>query len=383
MLIISVLFFLPLIQYVYLWSAYMRNTVVTWGDISSFENFISYITQSDYSYKISARTIENSLPFFHTMFGYLSNEATPILFIAAILGFIIVGRKNRILLMFILALALSNVAILFLYGNNQDLFIMYRYLYVINITFAISLAYFFDSLFERYMSKERNKYLILAIIPLFVIGFQLKVGFEQNNRHDYSLFADFTKNAFESIRPNSIYITSGDPITGPAWYYQSIGLGRDVIIISGELVRYDWYIRSLMKRYPDAVNNTVLNKKGVGERLITIIENNIYKREIYSIPPGIIGNGADRFEFVPIGILNRVVLKGTDIKNILGTSRGWEYYRLVNIKAGFYEERMADNLVAYYKISLSNTATAYFNYGFNDDGEYLMRKSLEIVKDLR
>ena len=97
----------------------------------------------------------------------------------------------------------------------------------------------------------------------------------------------------------------------------------------------------------------------------------------------VIGIGPCAFEFVPIGLVNRIVLKDTDIREILTSSKEWQNYKLRNIKANFYKDAMVDNMTIYYIYALNNTGMAYFRNGFLDEGEYLLRKALDIGKDYR
>lgn len=378
-----VLSLLPLSQYLYLWLAYTRNTVMTWGSVGSFRDFFNYITQRDYVNKIAARTLNSSVLFANTLVKFLISEFTIPFFIIILLGLFILARKNKHLFLLLISLVAANILIMFLYGNDNDLFILARYISIPYVVCAISLAYFFDTLFKLVSLKKKGGYILVLGVIFILIGLQLKTALAFNNRHNNFIINDFTENAFSSIDSDSIFITTGDPITGPAWYFQSINRRNDIIIISGDLVRYNWYIENLAKRYPDIINKKLLETQGVGNRLVEIFKDNISHRKIYSISNELKNENATAFEFVPIGLVNRIVLKDTDIREILTSSKEWQNYKLRNIKANFYKDAMVDNMTIYYIYALNNTGMAYFRNGFLDEGEYLLRKALDIGKDYR
>src|SRR3989344_8625352 len=83
------LFFLPFAQYLYLPWAYGRNPVVNWGDISSFANFLDYITQREYAHKIFARSSSETIQFAKQASILLFKEFTHIFFILGISGLFI------------------------------------------------------------------------------------------------------------------------------------------------------------------------------------------------------------------------------------------------------------------------------------------------------
>ena len=151
-----VLSLLPLSQYLYLWLAYTRNTVMTWGSVGSFRDFFNYITQRDYVNKIAARTLNSSVLFANTLVKFLISEFTIPFFIIILLGLFILARKNKHLFLLLISLVAANILIMFLYGNDNDLFILARYISIPYVVCAISLAYFFDTLFKLVSLKKKR-----------------------------------------------------------------------------------------------------------------------------------------------------------------------------------------------------------------------------------
>lgn len=385
---ILILFIIPFLQYFYLPIAYANNKIVNWGKVDSFQSFIDYITQRDFAQKVSARTGDDTIIFFKETYKLFASEFTGIFFVLAIVSIFFLLRKNKLFGLSLIGIIVINIGIMFIYGNSQDIIGLFRYFFVAYVALAIIIAFGLNFISEKIKSYSRKQqYLFAIFIFLLVLGvlFQFKTNFASNNRRNNRVISDFAHNMLDTVESDSILIIGGDPITGPAWYLQSIGKRKDIVIISENLIRYDWYIENEAKRNPDVIDDeNLLKVQGVASRLIEIIRKNIGNRKIYSIFNDFRADkSTNDFKFISVGVVNRIVLQNTDEKEILISNKRWQDYKFRDVKANFYKDSMTDNMTKYYIWALSNTGMAYARSGFYDDAEYLLLKALDIGRDSR
>jgi hypothetical protein len=366
-----------LLQYIYLWFAYKRNAVVTFGDISGFHASISYITQRYWAYKIAYRIPDSGdiSSFFNTLFELLSSEFSIIFFLAVVIGFIALGKRNKQFMLFIFSLVLANILIMFFYGDNRDLVILQRYLFLVYAAFAVVLAYLLNLLFKK-CNSLKTKLLFLALV-LIVIGLQFKYAFADNNRRDHFIVSDFGENILNSMPSNSLIFVEGDAAWGSLLYRQSLNMRNDVVVVPTALLQFDWYIKSESLKYPEVVSTDLISLTTPSDRIDAMLRNNVRKRNIYTIFPSWEGKSSD-FETVPIGILYQVVERGTSVKDILDSSRQWQSYKMRGIKANYYKDEYLDNMANNYRSLLNETAGAYYEVGYFDEAEYLLQKASDI-----
>ncbi len=387
---ILVLFIVPFLQYLYLSIAYANNKLVNWGKVDSFQSLINYITQKDFAQKVSARTGDDTIVFLKETFRLFSSEFTIIFFILAIISVFFLFRKNKSFGLSLIGIIVINVGIMFIYGNSQDIVGLFRYFFIAYTALAVIITYGLNFISEKIKIHSGKQYLFVLFIFLLVLGifFQFKTSLAANNRRNNYVISDFANNMLSTVEPNSILITSGDPITGPAWYLQSIGRRKDVIIISGELIRYDWYVENEAKRNPDVINLELLNIERVGGRLAKIIQNNLPNLKIYSIANDIKVDGkmlSEDFDFIPVGVVNQITPKATlGIDEIYSLNKlAWDNYELRGVKSGLHKDLMIDNMIKYYALVLNNTGMLFFRNGLVTESQELFQRSLDINPDPR
>lgn len=148
----------PTIQYIYLPLAYKGNSMVNWGSMSTFNDFVYYITQRQYGNKIFSRTFSETLDFFEKTLGLLTTEFTIIFFSLTILGLITLYKKNKILLAAIIMVIMMNLGMLLAYGKWEvDLLILPRYLFISYSVLTIGLAVGLDKITTWVKTKKMQK----------------------------------------------------------------------------------------------------------------------------------------------------------------------------------------------------------------------------------
>ncbi len=92
--------------------------------------------------------------------------------------------------------------------------------------------------------------LILGMFVPLVLGVQ---NFDDHNRRNRTAARDVAVNMLESCEKNAVLFTYADNDTFPLWFAQEVlGVRRDVRIVCLSLLRSDWYIDQLKRKYHDS-----------------------------------------------------------------------------------------------------------------------------------
>lgn len=366
---------LPLIQYAYLFFAYRRKTIITWGNMANFHDFLYYITQRQYAGKIFAN---NFADFFPKLIGLLAGEFIVVFFLAGIIGLLMLSNRRRgVGLPFILLLIL-NSAVMFAYGkNSDDLKVMFRYLFIADVALAAGSAYILDLFLTR--ARTSGTRTALIILVLIILGIQGEYSYAANDRHRNFLIQDTAQNALDTLEPNAVLLGLGDHVVGPLWYLQSIGARPDAAVISTALLSFDWYVQNLAAKYPDIVSTDILKFEPGPERIAALIRDNYQKRSVYSIQFNSLQNLTD-FDFVPQGILFQIVSARSPAERdmIEYNQTIWNGYVLHNVTPEFYSDQMLKDLTLYYSASLYLAGGEASKIGSIDEAIDFVQKSLDI-----
>lgn len=373
----------PGIQYIYLLFAYKRNGVVTWGSMASWNDFIYYITQRQYAFKMWDRDFSATIGYLKKVSELLTTEFTVIFFFVAIIGLATLFKKHRSIFAIIILLISANIIILLGYGKFEgELFILYRYIFISDFALAIAMAFGLDSIIEgTEVLKNKNSLIFFTSIVLLIVGFQFKYAFADNNRRNNYLVVDTAHNILNNVEPNSIILAYGDPVIGPLWYFQSIGERKDVVVISSPLVPFNWYINNLIKKYPDIADSSLLGGDQT-YRIKALIENNVSKRPIYAVfNSSTDGELEKEFDFIPQGILYKLVARGTvDPKKAASANKEiWSKYVLRNLRSDFYKDNELKVMAGTYAVALYRSGLAYYYSGMMDEAVDAFRKSVDIL----
>ena len=372
----AIITILPGVQYVYLVFAYRRSGIINWGDMSGLDGFFYYVTQRQYAGKF---LVNNFSSFLSKASNLLTSEFTVIFFVVAMIGFFVLYKKNHTFLNLLLLTMIINIVAMLIYGKNQDdLKILFRYLFIADFVLAIAVAYGLDRI-TGWMHAVKNRKQIIAVIAIIFLVVQFQYSYAHNNRRNNFLIEDTAHNILKTLEPNSLVLALGDHVVGPLWYLQSVGERKDVAIISTALLSYDWYVNNVTKMYPDAIDQNLLVTQKGNDRILMLIRKNYPKRPVYSVLFNSLGDNQE-FDFVPQGIMFRVVPKGlSDQKKLLTDNRDiWGKYALPNVWTDSYPDQMLNDLTVSYAFSLYVAGVEYFKNGFTDYSIDFLRKSLNV-----
>ncbi len=364
-LTIIILFLTPFLQYLYIPIAYAKNTIVNFGSVGSLQEFIYYITQRDYAFKIGARGSSDISPFLDESIRILTNEYTIIFFLVGVVGLIFLLKKERKMFLLLSAMVIGNLILMFWYGLSEDLSLLFRYLYPSYIIFIIFIAYGISWIHDK-LKHRYYKILLYGVIAVGILA-MFRGHFAYANKSENYIVGDFARNLLQTVDENSILISEGDAITGPLWYLQSIGRREDVIIVDANILGLDWYVENMNKRYPDIVDKELTNVRGTdgdshkSKRLIELINKNLYNRKIY-LATGANKTLAREFDIFPIGVVYRVLPKGDlNIEELLSESnKQWGTYTMRNVEKNQNYGFQINAIINFYGIMFNNLGVHYF-----------------------
>lgn len=369
---------IPAIQYLYLFFAYKRNTTINWGDLSSWDGFVYYITQRQYANKFFATDFSG---FFSKLGSLLTGEFTIIFFPIVIIGLIVLYRKDRKLFIMLTATGLINIVIMLGYGKESDLPLLFRYLFIIYLLLAVITTFGLDFLASQIkeVKSVRLRFALLFGIIFGLVLIPAKANFRLNNRHQNYIVVDLAANILKTVPPNALLITAGDNITGSLWYLQSLEHRRDIIIVSRGLLERDWYVKNLNQNYPDTVSSSMLDIQAPKQRLVKLVSDNIASRPVYLTFLYLNLNSLfSDYHIVPEGITYGIRVNPPDITTVKTRNEElWQSYALRNLD-NFNGSPIIEANVNDYAVALNNLAFYYNNVGLLDEAQKVLEQALTI-----
>lgn len=370
------LLLLPLIQYIYLPIAYFKNGIINFGEINGFRGFLHYLTQQDFFYKLASRNSATIFEFFKETGRLFVSEFSIFLFALSLLGFLIIGKRKKRFLLAILSIVVFNVFLMLFYGNDNDLRVLFRYFFTTYLVFAIAIGFALEFL----INKVRGRPVLFNLLSVAILLMPLVpflTNFEINDRHKNFIIKDYAENISKTVMPYSIIISEGDTITGPLWYLQATNKLEDIIVVDRQMLGWDWYLRNMNKKYPEAVDLALIEKPEKELRLKELILNNMDRVNIYSVffDEQFNNRFLKEFHFIPEGIIYQIKKKQPEIKSFKNLNdKIWQSYSLRNLNnynGSFFVELLVKN----YAVALNNLGTYYIEGGLLNEAAEVFKKA--------
>lgn len=239
------MFAIGLLPYLYLPIRASATPVINWGDPSTAKRFVEHITRHQYGAVGPMKTAEpRSLSRFGEQIGYLASsiedDLTPWLAGASVIGLVVLGFRNRRILLLVL-LWLAGTGLLFAILANYDLdrtsrWAMRVFLIPVSIGSVIALAYLLDSLMGRLRgSSTTPRWLVGSGVAALVVGgpaVQIKYHWSQCDYHDYWYAYDHGQNLLRCMLPSAMIFPSGDHTAFPLTYLVLVGGQRPDVLIA-------------------------------------------------------------------------------------------------------------------------------------------------------
>lgn len=255
---------LGLFPYLHLFWASAKAPLISWGDISSWQGFLTHFMRKEYGTFQLASDGSQKLQLFYGLAYYFQNLMEHALY----LGIIPIGyalwrlfsglegliRRQLGLILFIGAFYLFTFHYLanLPYVEGAALYkdIVSRFWIMGHIIFFVFLAFGLSELLKKF-PLEGKLLLLLFGIAIFM---QIGLNFKTENQRDNWTFDRFGRYLLSPLPPNSLFFTLGDINTNTVRYLQNCENFRtDVRVLDRSLMSYPWYKRIITKHYPDVV----------------------------------------------------------------------------------------------------------------------------------
>jgi hypothetical protein len=232
---ISVGFFLS--ASLYLWIPLRAHLwpAVSWGRPSNFESLWNYLSQRQYSEKMMSRDALGTWLFFRSIARNFLIEWNPLTWLLALGGFVVLYRSARRKAWSILSVVLFNVILLYAYGHNQDLDILYRYFLPTYACAAVLAAAAVSFLWEKWArGNAQSLGMRLFLGALLLALFVFYPAHRWSDLSQASGCRSYLTNLLKPLPANATPILGGDNQVFPAAY------GRYVLGLRPDLHFVEW-----------------------------------------------------------------------------------------------------------------------------------------------
>ena len=255
-------FMIGLLPYAYIPWAAAHHPVHNWGNISSFDDFVGLITRRSYG---SSRLI--STPGYIGGSPWLRITALGISFgpvsaLLIIIGAIRSFRSARWYFWFtLIAFVFAGPFFVWISDLNLStapaaLFVLQRFFLLSQVVLAPLAAFGVFSLAEfvaRSIGSTPSlalRIVVATCLTAILIG--VTANYRRIDQSRNSIARHFGEDVFNTARPNSILLVSGDGLAFPLMYLQKVeNIGTATTLAVLPLMLGEWYIRQFRDQHPD------------------------------------------------------------------------------------------------------------------------------------
>lgn len=265
LLLMTALFLIGLIPYMYLFWASARAPLISWGDISTWQGFLTHLLRKEYGTFQLATAGSNRFQLLYGLWFYLLNlgEITGYVgLVMAALGAHFLWRSPQrgasalgrfwLVLPILYLLIFHYLANLpFVDGAALYRDIVSRFWLMPNLLMMIPLGFGALALLQRATpSQQKFIKVILVAAPFAAIA----IHFRTENHRNNLTFTEFGKYLLVNLPKNAVFFTLGDINTNSVRYLQSCEDYRtDIKVLDRSLMSYPWLKRLATKNYPDLI----------------------------------------------------------------------------------------------------------------------------------
>jgi hypothetical protein len=255
-------FVIGLLPYAYIPWAAAHHPVHNWGNISSFHDFIGLITRRSYG---STRLV--STPGYTGGSPWLRIAALGVSFglvsaLLIILGAIRVFRHARWYFWFgLIAFAFAGPFFIWITGLNlatapSALFVLQRFFLLSHVALAPLAAFGVIALTQfvaRSLTSTQSWAMpVVTATCLAAVVISVATNYRRIDQSRNFIARHFAEDVFNTIRPNSILLVSGDGLAFPLMYLQKVeNAGKETTLVVLPLLLGEWHVRQLREQHPD------------------------------------------------------------------------------------------------------------------------------------
>jgi hypothetical protein len=257
-------FIIGLLPYFYIPWASSHHPAYNWGNISSWHDFISFITRRFYGSGRLVATIEYLGGSPIDRIWALCRSFGLVVGVFALLGVAEAYRRARWYCWFSL-IAFGCTGPLFAWISNLNLkttpaalFVLERF-FLMPLVVVVPLVGFGVLMVSTLIRRYASSLPVPALWPVagvcFVAsGASVVANYQDIDQSRNFIVRRFCEDIFRTAEPGTIFLTAGDAIVFPMTYLQTVeGLGSQITLINLSLFSQPWYVDQLRQRYPDVV----------------------------------------------------------------------------------------------------------------------------------
>ncbi|MFN2540859.1 MAG: protein O-mannosyl-transferase family [Chthoniobacterales bacterium] len=255
-------FVIGLLPYAYIPWAAAHHPVHNWGNVSSFHDFAALITRRSYG---STRLI--STPGYTGGSPWMRLAALGVSFglvngLLIILGAIRVFQQVRWYFWFSLAAFIfAGPFFVWITGLNlatapSALFVLQRFFLLSDVALAPLVAFGVVALAQfvaRSVSLAQPCALrVVTATCVTAVVINIATNYRRIDQSRNFIARQFGEDIFNTIRPGSILLVSGDGLAFPLMYLQEVeNVGKETTLVVLPLLLGEWHVRQLREQHPD------------------------------------------------------------------------------------------------------------------------------------
>ena len=220
---------------------------VNWGDATTLERFWALVSAAQYRVYLvtepglwTARLLESV--------QRLGRELTLPGVLLALLGATLLWQRRRATLGYLLGLA--TLTTLFRAGYRAE----GNEVYLLPALFSLALLAGLgaaEALRRIWLRHGRRAALLVALTLFGLLAARTAWTAPRIDASSDRAAERFGERVLVELPPDAVIVSERDETTFSLWYRQALGQRRDVVVIDGRLLTWDWYRRDLFHRYPD------------------------------------------------------------------------------------------------------------------------------------
>lgn len=257
-------FVIGLLPYAYIPWAAAHHPVHNWGNVSSFNDFVGLITRRSYGSTrlVSTPGYTGGQPWMRI--AALGASFGPVAALLIILGAVRAFRRARWYFWFsLVAFIFAGPIFIWITGLNLEnapaaLFVLQRFFLLSVVALAplaafgiLSLAHFVA---RSVTSTQAWAVPLVTATCLAAVLISVATDYRRIDQSQNSIARHFAEDVFNTIRPNSILLVSGDGLAFPLMYLQKVEhVGKETTLVVLPLLLGEWHVRQLREQHPDLV----------------------------------------------------------------------------------------------------------------------------------
>lgn len=209
---------------------------VSWGEAGNLGSFWAYLTQRQYSEKMLGRDLLGTWAFLGTLGRVFLREWNPLVWLFAAWGAFRLYRTAPRKTYALGAVMLFNVLLMYLYGHNGDLEILYRYFLPTYACAAVLASVAAAALWERWSERFAKSLPVrIALGLVFVALFVSKPALRWVDLAEASGCRSYLRHLLKPLPRNATVVLMGDNQVFPAAFGRyNLGVRTDLHFVEWE-----------------------------------------------------------------------------------------------------------------------------------------------------